>query len=85
MNTSSTGTISGGSLRIRRRPSTRVVSLPSACVLSWVWALASIASTAWYRSALTWDRNVPIVSSMSRCAYHTVSSGCSANPRIAVR
>ena len=38
---SSTGTIIGGVLMIRRCPSTTVVSLPSAFVLSLVWALVS--------------------------------------------
>ena len=56
-NSSSSGTISGGSLMIRRRPSTTVVSLHSACVLSRVWALASIFSASVNPFAFIWDRN----------------------------
>ena len=40
------GTTSGGSLMIRRRPSVTVVSFPTACRLSRVWALASSLSVA---------------------------------------
>ena len=60
---------------IRRRPSTTVVSLPSACVLSRVWALASSVSAAltWTCFALICDLNSPRASSMSRCAYQTSS------------
>ena len=70
---------------ICRRPSTTVVSLPSALVLSLVWALASIASAALNLLALSWDLNAPKAGSMSRCAYQTSRNGCPANPRIAVR
>ena len=82
---SSRGTIIGGSLMIRRRPSTRVVSLPSAFVLSRVWALASSFSAALNLFAFIWDRNLPMACSMSRCAYQTSRNGCPAKPRIAVR
>ena len=70
---------------IRRCPSTTVVSLPSAFVLSAVWALASIFSNSLNLFALTWDLNSARAGSMSRCAYQTSRKGCSANPRIAVR
>ena len=70
---------------IRRRPSTRVVSLPSAFVLSWVWALASSFSAALNLFAFIWDRNLPMACSMSRCAYQTSRNGCPAKPLIAVR
>ena len=70
---------------IRRCPSATVVSLPSAFVLSAVCALASSFSASLNLFALIWDRNSPMACSMSRCAYHTSRSGCSAKPRIAVR
>ena len=41
-NNSSVGTINGGSLTIRSRPSTTVVSLPRACRLSRVRALVTM-------------------------------------------
>ena len=50
----------------RRRPSTRVVSLPSAWALSRVWAMASSFSPAFSLFALTWDLNSPMARSMSR-------------------
>ena len=83
--TSSIGTIVGGSLMIRRCPSTSVVSLASAEVLSLVWALASSFSNALSLFALIWDRNSAMAGSTSRCAYHTSRKVCSANSRIAVR
>ena len=70
---------------IRRCPSTTVVSLPSAWVLSRVWALASMPSAALNLFALTWVLNSPMACSMSRCAYQTSSRGCFAKARIAVR
>ena len=70
---------------IRRCPSTTVVSLPSAFMLSLVWALASSFSAGLNLFALIWDRNWPMACSMSRCAYQTSRKGCSANARIAVR
>ena len=70
---------------IRRCPSTTVVSLPSALVLSLVCALASSFSASLNLLALTWDLNSARIGSMSRCAYHTSRKVCSANPRIAVR
>ena len=70
---------------IRRRPPSMVVSLPSAFVLSAVWALASSFWPALNLFALSWDRNSPMACSMSTCAYQTSSSGCPAKPRIAVR
>ena len=70
---------------IRRCPSTTVVSLSSAFVLSAVWALASIVSASLNLFALTWDLNSAMAGSMSRCAYQTSRKGCSANSRIAVR
>ena len=85
LKTSSTGTIIGGSAMICRRPSTTLVSLPSACMLSRVCALASIASPALSRFALICDRNWPMACSMSRWAYQTFNKGCCAKPRIAVR
>jgi len=54
---------------IRRRPSVTVVSLPSACMLSRVCALASSSSAALNRLAFICDRNSPMACSMSRCAY----------------
>ena len=83
--TSSTGTIIGGSLMIRRRPSTTVVSLAAAFMLSLVWALASSFSASLYLFALTWDLNSAMVGSMSRCAYQTSRKVWFANSRIAVR
>ena len=62
-----------------------VVSLPSAFVLSLVWALASSFSAALNLFPLIWDLNSPIACSMSTCAYHTSSSGCPAKARMAVR
>ena len=70
---------------IRRCPSTTVVSLPSAFMLSLVWALASSFSASLNLFALTWDLNSAMAGSMSRCAYQTSRKVCSANPRIAVR
>ena len=70
---------------IRRRPSTRAVSLPSAFMLSLVWALASSFSASLNLFALNCDLNLPMACSISRCAYHTSRNGCSAKPRIAVR
>ena len=70
---------------IRRCPSTTVVSLASAFVLSAVWALASSFSASLNLFALTWDLNSAMTGSMSRCAYQTSSKVCSANSRIAVR
>ena len=70
---------------IRRRPSATVVSLPSAWVLSRVWALASKPSAALNLSALTWAWSSPMACSMSRWAYQTSRSGCLAKARIAVR
>ena len=70
---------------IRRCPSTTVVSLSSAFVLSLVWALASSFSATLNLFALTWDLNSARTGSMSRCAYQTSMNGCSANSRIAVR
>src|SRR5271157_6230925 len=70
---------------IRRRPSTTVVSLPSAFMLSRVWALASSFSVSLNLFAFIWDRNWPMACSISRCAYHTSRNGCSAKLRIAVR
>ena len=84
-NCPSTGTISGGSETIRRRPSTTTVSFASAFVLSRVRALASRSSVFLYRPALSCDLNCRIDSSMSRCAYQTLSKGMSATSRIAVR
>ena len=46
---------------MRRCPSTTVVSLPNACVLSRVWALASISWAVLYLLALICDRNLPMV------------------------
>ena len=70
---------------IRRCPSTTVVSLSSAFVLSAVWALASSFSAALNLFALTWDLNSATTGSMSRCAYQTSRKVCAANSRIAVR
>ena len=70
---------------IRRCPSTTVVSLSSACVLSRVWALASSFSPTLNLFALTWDLNSAMAGSMSRCAYQTSRKACAANSRIAVR
>ena len=70
---------------IRRCPSTMVVSLPSAFVLSLVWALASSFSAALNPFAFIWDLNWARTGSISRCAYHTSRKACSANPAIAVR
>ena len=70
---------------IRRCPSTTVVSLATAFMLSAVWALASSCSASLNLFALTWDLNSAMAGSMSRCAYHTSRNGCAANPRIAVR
>ena len=70
---------------IRRCPSTTVVSLATAFVLSAVWALASSDSASLTLFALTWDLNSATAGSMSRCAYQTSMNGCAANSRIAVR
>ena len=70
---------------IRRRPSTTVVSLATAFMLSAVWALASSFSPVLNLFALTWDRNSATTGSISRCAYQTSRKACSANSRIAVR
>ena len=70
---------------IRRCPSTWVVSLLSAFVLSWVWALATIFSVALTLFFFSCDRYWAIASSTSRWAYHTARNGCSAKARIAVR
>ena len=70
---------------IRRCPSTVVVSLPSACMLSRVCALASSAWVALNLLALTCDLNSSRAGSMARCAYQTSRSGCPAKSRIAVR
>ena len=70
---------------IRRCPSTTVVSLPSAFMLSRVCALASSFSAALNRFAFIWDRYSARTGSMSRCAYQTSSKGCCAKARIAVR
>ncbi len=70
---------------IRRCPSTSVVSLASAEVLSLVWALASIFWNALSLLALISDVNSRMAGSTSMCAYHTSRKVCSANPRIAVR
>ena len=59
--------------------------MPSAWVLSRVWALASKPSAALNLFALTWDLNSPMACSMSRWAYQTSISGCLAKARIAVR
>ena len=79
------GTISGGSLMIRRRPSLTVVSLASACVLSRVRAFAIwvlVWRTVFFgRSDLSRAR----ASSTSKRAYQTSSTGVAANSRIAVR
>ena len=68
-----------------RWPSTMVVSLPSALVLSLLCALASSFWAVLNLFALIWDRNWARAGSMSRCVYHTSRNGCPANPRIAVR
>ena len=70
---------------IRRRPSTVVVSLLSACMLSRVRAFASIFSVFFSAFLASWDGARRTASSMSRWAYQTPSSGMSANSRIAVR
>ena len=70
---------------IRRCPSTMVVSLPSAFVLSLVWALASSFWASLNLFAFIWDLNWARTGSMSTCAYQTSRKVCSANPRIAVR
>ena len=70
---------------IRRCPSTRVVSLPSAFMLSAVWALASSFSASLNPFAFIWDLNSRRTGSMSTCAYQTSRKVCFANPRIAVR
>ena len=70
---------------IRRCPSTSVVSLASAEVLSLVWALPSIFSNALSLLALISDVNWLRAGSTSRCAYHTSRKVCPANSRIAVR
>ncbi len=77
--------IIGGSLMIRRCPSSRVVSLRCARVLSLVCALASSAWVFLNLFAFIWDLNPLMACSMSRWAYHTPRSGWSANARIAVR
>ena len=75
VNSSSTGTIRGGSLMIRRWPSTTVVSLPSACMLSRVRALATSFSARCSRPLASWPPNWLSASSTSRCAYQTASIG----------
>ena len=70
---------------IRRRPSTMVVSLLSARMLSWVCALATSFSVALTLLALNCDLNSAMAASTSRCAYHTSRKCCCANERIAVR
>ena len=68
-----------------RRPSTMVVSLSSAFVLSLLCALASSFWAVLNPFAFIWDLNWARTGSMSTCVYHTSRNGCTANPCIAVR
>jgi hypothetical protein len=70
---------------IRRCPPATVVSLLSACMLSWVCALATICSVALTLFAFSYDLNSAMAASTSRCAYHTSRKCCLENARIAVR
>ena len=83
--TSASGSISGGSLMIRRRPPATVVSLLCAFMLSLVCALATSFSVVLIVFFFACDRSSVISSSMSRCAYHTSRKCWPANLRIAVR
>ena len=70
---------------IRRCPSTTVVSLPTAFMVSLVCALPSIFWASLYRFAFIWDWNSARADWMSTWVYHTSMKVWSANPRIAVR
>ena len=70
---------------MRRRPSTTVVSFPSACMLSRVLAFAIAFSVTLRLRLASWDLNVAIASSRSRWVYQTSRIGILAKSRIAVR
>jgi len=68
---SSIGTISGGSLMIRRSPSTTCVSFSKACMLSLVRALAMLAPAFFSRLGSTPRVNSSNASSIGKLAYQT--------------
>ena len=70
---------------IRRCPSTTVVSLPTAFMVSLVCALASSFWASLNLFALTWDLSSAMTGSMSTCVYQTSRKVCPAKARIAVR
>jgi len=82
---SSIGTISGGSLMIRRLPSTIAVSLSKACMLSFVRDFATSASTFFSRFGSTPRVNSANACSTDRCEYQRSRLRIFANARIASR
>ena len=82
---SSIGTISGGSETIRSSPSTTVVSLLKAFMLSFVCALAAPAAIAFSCFFAFAPRSLAWISSAVSRAYQTSRLLISANSRIASR
>ncbi len=77
--------MSGGSATICGRPSTIVVSLEKACMLSRVIALARASSTSLRRSGASPALMSFMIRSTSMRAYQTARLVCPAKSRIASR